>query len=232
LVGRLGKVLGPRGLMPNPKVGTVTMDVTGAVRGAKGGSVEFRVEKAGIVQAGVGKASFPADHLVANIKAFADAVQKAKPPGAKGTFINREAISSPLGPGGKAEPGSLFAGASAEGSWGPSPGALHAAVRRPHSSRVAIFAPSTSEASFAHMMVGWTRCANGLWAKPQSVPPMTFSRPTISARRTMRCATSSGCSTILVAWLMTPGISTLPGGSFTDRQTTHSCSWRGLAASN
>ena len=99
LVGRLGKVLGPRGMMPNPKVGTVTMDVTGAVKGAKGGSVEFRVEKAGIVQAGVGKASFPADKLVANIKAFADAVQKAKPAGAKGTFVNRVAISSSMGPG-------------------------------------------------------------------------------------------------------------------------------------
>ena len=86
LVGRLGKVLGPRGLMPNPKVGTVTMDVTNAVKGAKGGSVEFRVEKAGIVQAGVGKASFSADKLVENIKAFADAVQKAKPAGAKGTL--------------------------------------------------------------------------------------------------------------------------------------------------
>src|ERR1700745_3344616 len=86
LVGRLGKVLGPRGMMPNPKVGTVTMDVTGAVKGAKGGSVEFRVEKAGIVQAGVGKASFSADKLVQNIKAFADAVQKAKPTGAQGTL--------------------------------------------------------------------------------------------------------------------------------------------------
>jgi large subunit ribosomal protein L1 len=80
LVGRLGKVLGPRGLMPNPKVGTVTMDVAGAVKAAKGGAVEFRVEKAGIVQAGVGKASFGEDKLVENIKAFADAVQKAKPP--------------------------------------------------------------------------------------------------------------------------------------------------------
>src|SRR3989304_5106227 len=84
LVGRLGKVLGPRGLMPNPKVGTVTMDVTTAVKGAKGGSVEFRVEKAGIVQAGVGKASFTEEKLVQNIKAFAAAVQKAKPPGAQG----------------------------------------------------------------------------------------------------------------------------------------------------
>src|SRR6201985_633080 len=106
--GRLGKVLGPRGLMPNPRVGTVTMDVTGAVKGAKGGSVEFRVEKAGIVQAGVGKASFSADQLVANIKAFADAVQKSKPAGAKGTFINRVAISSTMGPGVKVEPASLF----------------------------------------------------------------------------------------------------------------------------
>src|SRR2546422_6407316 len=108
LVGRLGKVLGPRGLMPNPKVGTVTMDVTGAVKGAKGGAVEFRVEKAGIVQAGVGKASFPAEKLVQNIKAFADAVQKAKPAGAKGTFIQRVAISSTMGPGVKIEPASLF----------------------------------------------------------------------------------------------------------------------------
>src|SRR6201997_1261910 len=108
LVGRLGKVLGPRGMMPNPKIGTVTMDVTSAVKGAKGGSVEFRVEKAGIVQAGVGKASFPADHLVQNIKAFADAVQKARPAGAKGTFINRVAISSTMGPGVKVEPASLF----------------------------------------------------------------------------------------------------------------------------
>ena len=99
LVGRLGKVLGPRGIMPNPKVGTVTMDVTNAVKGAKGGSVEFRVEKAGIIQAGVGKASFTEDKFVENIKAFADAVQKAKPPGAKGHYINRVAISSTMGPG-------------------------------------------------------------------------------------------------------------------------------------
>src|ERR1700719_867755 len=109
LVGRLGKVLGPRGMMPNPKVGTVTMDVTSAVKGAKGGSVEFRVEKAGIVQAGVGKASFDADKLVENIKAFADAVQKSKPPGAKGTYIERVAVSSTMGPGVKVEPSSLFA---------------------------------------------------------------------------------------------------------------------------
>jgi large subunit ribosomal protein L1 len=108
LVGRLGKVLGPRGLMPNPKVGTVTMDVAGAVKGAKGGSVEFRVEKAGIVQAGVGKASFDAQKLVENIRAFADAVNKSKPAGAKGHFINRVAISSTMGPGVKIEPTSLL----------------------------------------------------------------------------------------------------------------------------
>jgi large subunit ribosomal protein L1 len=99
LVGRLGKVLGPRGMMPNPKVGTVTMDVTQAVKGAKGGSVEFRVEKAGIVQAGVGKASFSEEKLVQNIKALADAVAKAKPAGAKGTYIQRVAVSSTMGPG-------------------------------------------------------------------------------------------------------------------------------------
>ena len=109
LVGRLGKVLGPRGMMPNPKVGTVTMDVTAAVKASKGGSVEFRVEKAGIVHAGVGKASFAADKLVENIKAFADAVNKAKPAGAKGQYINRVAVSSTMGPGVKVEPASLFA---------------------------------------------------------------------------------------------------------------------------
>jgi large subunit ribosomal protein L1 len=109
LVGRLGKVLGPRGMMPNPKVGTVTMDVAAAVKASKGGSVEFRVEKAGIVHAGVGKASFAADKLVENIKAFADAVNKAKPAGAKGQYINRVAVSSTMGPGVKVEPASLFA---------------------------------------------------------------------------------------------------------------------------
>jgi large subunit ribosomal protein L1 len=113
LVGRLGKVLGPRGLMPNPRVGTVTMDVANAVKAAKGGSVEFRVEKAGIVQAGVGKASFPTEKLVENIRAFVDAVQKAKPPGAKGTFINRVAISSTMGPGIKVDPSTLT-GSSAQ----------------------------------------------------------------------------------------------------------------------
>ncbi len=109
LVGRLGKVLGPRGMMPNPKVGTVTMDVTAAIKASKGGSVEFRVEKAGIIHAGVGKASFAAGKLVENIKAFADAVQKAKPAGAKGQYINRVAVSSTMGPGVKVEPASLFA---------------------------------------------------------------------------------------------------------------------------
>ena len=108
LVGRLGKVLGPRGMMPNPKIGTVTMDVTTAVKGAKGGSVEFRVEKAGIVQAGVGKASFSEDKLVANVRALADAVAKAKPAGAKGTYIQRVAVSSTMGPGVKVEPGTLL----------------------------------------------------------------------------------------------------------------------------
>ena len=108
LVGRLGKVLGPRGLMPNPKIGTVTMDVTGAVKGAKGGSVEFRVEKAGIVQAGIGKASFSEEKLVQNVKALADAVAKAKPAGSKGTYIQRVAVSSTMGPGVKVEPGTLL----------------------------------------------------------------------------------------------------------------------------
>ena len=107
LVGRLGKVLGPRGLMPNPKVGTVTMDVKSAVAGAKGGSVEFRVEKAGIVHAGVGKASFGSDALVQNIQAFADAVQRAKPSGAKGNYVQRIAVSSTMGPGIKIDPATV-----------------------------------------------------------------------------------------------------------------------------
>ncbi|KQZ00528.1 50S ribosomal protein L1 [Pseudolabrys sp. Root1462] len=109
LVGRLGKVLGPRGMMPNPKVGTVTMDVAGAVKASKGGSVEFRVEKAGIVQAGVGKASFSEEKLVQNIMAFVDAVNKAKPAGAKGTYINRVAVSSTMGPGVKVDTSTLAA---------------------------------------------------------------------------------------------------------------------------
>ena len=103
LVGRLGKVLGPRGLMPNPRVGTVTMDVAAAVKASKGGAVEFRVEKAGIIQGTVGKASFDDGKLVENIKAFVDAVSKAKPSGAKGNYIQRVAISSTMGPGVKVE---------------------------------------------------------------------------------------------------------------------------------
>ncbi len=107
LVGRLGKVLGPRGLMPNPKVGTVTTDVAGAVKAAKGGAVEFRVEKAGVIHAGVGKASFTEDALVDNIRAFTDAVNKAKPSGAKGTYVKRIVVASTMGPGVKIEPASL-----------------------------------------------------------------------------------------------------------------------------
>lgn len=108
LVGKLGKVLGPRNLMPNPKVGTVTADVTEAVKGAKGGSIEFRVEKAGIIHAGIGKVSFSEDALIANIKAFAGAISKAKPTGVKGTFVKRVAISSTMGPGVKIEPSSVL----------------------------------------------------------------------------------------------------------------------------
>jgi large subunit ribosomal protein L1 len=109
LVGRLGKILGPRGIMPNPRVGTVTMDLATAVVAAKGGSVEFKVEKAGIVQGAVGKASFSEDKLVANIKAFADAVIKAKPTGAKGNYVQKIAITSTMGPGIKLEPQSVLA---------------------------------------------------------------------------------------------------------------------------
>ena len=107
LVGRLGKVLGPRGLMPNPRVGTVTPDVAAAVASAKGGAVEFRVEKAGIVHAGVGKASFDAKALEENIRAFTSAVSKAKPSGAKGTYLKKIAISSTMGPGVKVDMASL-----------------------------------------------------------------------------------------------------------------------------
>ncbi|HEV7293562.1 50S ribosomal protein L1 [Devosia sp. RR2S18] len=106
LVGRLGKILGPRNLMPNPKVGTVTMDVAGAVKAAKGGAVEYRVEKAGIIHAGVGKVSFSDEQLLQNIKAFTDAVQKSKPAGAKGTYVKRVAVSSTMGPGVHVEPAS------------------------------------------------------------------------------------------------------------------------------
>lgn len=103
LVGRLGKVLGPRSLMPNPKVGTVTPDVAAAVKASKGGAVEFRVEKAGIVHAGIGKASFGAQQIVENVKAFADAVLKAKPTGAKGEYLKKVSISSTMGVGVKVD---------------------------------------------------------------------------------------------------------------------------------
>jgi len=109
LVGRLGKVLGPRGLMPNPRVGTVTPNVGQAVKDAKGGSIEFRVEKACIVHAGVGKASFTDEALTANVKAFLDALNRAKPSGAKGTYVKRVSLSSTMGPGFKVEPGSIGA---------------------------------------------------------------------------------------------------------------------------
>ena len=115
LVGRLGKVLGPRGLMPNPRVGTVTMDVTAAIKGAKGGAVEFRVEKAGIVQAGVGKASFADRALVENIRAFVNAVIKAKPPGAKGNYLNKISLSSSQGVGVKIDAATVAGAASATG---------------------------------------------------------------------------------------------------------------------
>ena len=99
LVGRLGKILGPKGLMPNPKLGTVTMNVAEAVKAAKGGQVEYRVEKAGIIHSGIGKASFPAEDLRANFDAFVDAVVKAKPAGAKGKYLKKIAVSSSMGPG-------------------------------------------------------------------------------------------------------------------------------------
>ena len=108
LVGRLGKILGPRNLMPNPKVGTVTPDVAGAVKAAKGGAVEFRVEKSGILHAGVGKVSFSEEALIQNIKAFTDAVSKAKPAGAKGTYVKRVAVSSTMGPGVHVDPSSAL----------------------------------------------------------------------------------------------------------------------------
>jgi large subunit ribosomal protein L1 len=110
LVGRLGKILGPRGMMPNPKVGTVTNDVTQAVKDAKGGAVEFRVEKAGIVHAGIGKASFSEDALLENIRALTDAVNRAKPSGAKGTYLKRISVASTQGPGVHVDPASLVAG--------------------------------------------------------------------------------------------------------------------------
>ena len=107
LVGRLGKVLGPRGLMPNPKVGTVTPNVAQAVKDAKGGAVEFRVEKAGIAHGGIGKASFTQEALEANVKAYVEALSRARPAGAKGTYIKRITLSSTMGPGFKVDPASL-----------------------------------------------------------------------------------------------------------------------------
>ena len=109
LVGRLGKILGPRNLMPNPKVGTVTPDVSGAVKAAKGGAVEYRVEKAGIIHAGVGKASFTEQALAENIKAITEAVQRSKPAGAKGTYMKRVALSSTMGPGVHVDPSTVNA---------------------------------------------------------------------------------------------------------------------------
>ncbi len=107
VVGRLGKILGPRGLMPNPRLGTVTMDVKGAVSAAKGGQVEFRAEKAGIIHAGIGKISFDEDKLLENAKALADAVIRAKPTGAKGTYVKSVAVSSTMGPGVKVDTATL-----------------------------------------------------------------------------------------------------------------------------
>jgi len=109
LVGRLGKVLGPKGMMPNPKLGTVTMDVAGAVKAAKGGQIEYRVEKAGIIHSGIGKASFPAEDLRANFDALVDAVVKAKPSGAKGKYLKKVAVSSSMGPGIKVDPAEISA---------------------------------------------------------------------------------------------------------------------------
>ncbi len=109
VVGKLGRILGPRGLMPNPKLGTVTNDVAQAIAAAKGGQVEFRVEKAGIVHAGVGKSSFAEDALLENIRAFVDAINRAKPSGAKGTYLKRVSLSSTMGPGVKVDIGSLSA---------------------------------------------------------------------------------------------------------------------------
>src|SRR5271170_1940067 len=109
LVGRLGKILGPRGLMPNPRVGTVTPNVGQAVKDAKGGAIEFRVEKSGIVHAGIGKASFSEDALVTNVRALVDALNRAKPAGAKGTYVKKISMSSTMGPGFKVEPGSIGA---------------------------------------------------------------------------------------------------------------------------
>jgi len=118
LVGRLGRILGPRGLMPNPKLGTVTPNVREAVESAKGGQVQFRVEKAGIIHAGIGKASFPPEHLVANARSFVDAVNRAKPTGAKGTYLKRAHLSSTMGPGIKLEVATLVGAAASAAAAG------------------------------------------------------------------------------------------------------------------
>ncbi|MBP6819461.1 MAG: 50S ribosomal protein L1 [Ferrovibrio sp.] len=114
VVGRLGKVLGPRGLMPNPKLGSVTMDVAGAVKAAKGGQVEFRVEKAGLIHAGIAKASFTEEQILVNVKAFIDAVMKAKPTGVKGHYVKKVALSSTMGPGVRIELSSAIGGDTAK----------------------------------------------------------------------------------------------------------------------
>lgn len=113
IVGKLGKILGPRGLMPNPKLGTVTPDVDEAVKAAKGGQVEFRVEKAGVVHAGIGKASFTNDALIENVTAFVTAINRAKPSGAKGTYLKKAALSSTMGPGVKLNVASIVKGGTA-----------------------------------------------------------------------------------------------------------------------
>jgi large subunit ribosomal protein L1 len=110
VVGRLGKILGPRGLMPNPRLGSVTMDVKGAITAAKAGQVEFRAEKAGIVHAGIGKASFSEEKLLENARAFTDAIAKAKPAGAKGNYLQKVALSSTMGPGVRVDVTTLAAG--------------------------------------------------------------------------------------------------------------------------
>jgi large subunit ribosomal protein L1 len=107
VVGRLGKILGPRGLMPNPRLGTVTQDVKGAIIAAKSGQVEFRAEKAGIIHAGIGKASFDETKLAENARALADAIQRAKPTGAKGTYVQKVSLRSSMGPGVRVDVGSL-----------------------------------------------------------------------------------------------------------------------------
>ena len=116
VVGRLGKILGPRGLMPNPRLGTVTQDVAGAVKAAKAGQVEFRAERAGIVHAGIGKVSFSEEALVQNAEAFVEAIQRAKPAGAKGTYVKRVSLSSTMGPGVRIDTTMIGSAAATAGS--------------------------------------------------------------------------------------------------------------------